>query len=254
LELFAPLREQRPFRRLRALKRAANARRSGSRDEALYSDLGYLLVGASLEHSLKEPLDELLTRELSEPLGSRAASARIWARRQRDFERRTAPTEVVHWRGGTLRGVVHDENSWALSGHGVPGHAGLFATVHDVVRLGTAMLDALSGRERTILSESTARYLVEERAGGTLRCGFDGKSDDSSTAGPSASLRSFGHLGFTGTSFWCDPETDVVTVLLTNRVHPTRDNWEIRKARPIVHDQLFSLGARPAALTRDHHT
>jgi len=254
LELFAPLREKLPFRRLSALKQAANARRDDSPDEAVYSDLGYLLVGAALEHSQKEPLDELLARELAEPLGSRAASARIWARRQGNFEKRTAPTEVVHWRGGTLRGVVHDENSWALSGHGAPGHAGLFATVHDVVRLGTAMLDALSDRDRAIVSEGTARYLVEERSGGTLRCGFDGKSDDSSSAGPSASRRSFGHLGFTGTSLWCDPETDVVTALLTNRVHPTRDNWEIRKARPIVHERLFRLGTRPATFTRDHHT
>lgn len=252
LALFAPLVHQEPFRVGTALRLAANAKAAEHGPQAgapaVYSDLGYLLVGAALEQATQEPLDELMVRELCEPLGSRAASARIWARRRREFASSVAPTEVVHWRGGTLRGVVHDENSWALSGHGACGHAGLFATVHDVVRLGTTMLDALSGRTPTILSERAARHLVQERPGGTLRCGFDGKSGDAPSAGPSASARSFGHLGYTGTSLWCDPESDVVTVMLTNRVHPTRENWKIRDARPVVHDNLFKLGRDPAAL------
>jgi CubicO group peptidase (beta-lactamase class C family) len=86
---------------------------------------------------------------------------------------------------------------------------------------------------------------VRPRAGGTLRAGFDGKSEGGgSTAGERAGPRTFGHLGFTGTSLWIDPDAEAVAVLLTNRVHPTRDNGAIRAARPLAHDALFALAAR----------
>jgi CubicO group peptidase (beta-lactamase class C family) len=136
---------------------------------------------------------------------------------------------------------VHDENSWAFSGYGAAGHAGLFGTAECVLKLGTAMLDSLAGRS-SLLPRDAAQRLVRPRAGGSLLCGFDGKSATSPSAGPSSSERSFGHLGFTGTSLWCDPDSEVVTVLLTNRVCPTRNNSRIRAARPVVHERLFQLG------------
>ena len=81
--------------------------------------------------------------------------------------------------------------------------------------------------------------LVKPRPGGTLRAGFDGKSEGASSAGALSGPETFGHLGFTGTSLWCDPGAGVASVLLTNRVHPTRDNPRIRAARPALHDALF---------------
>jgi CubicO group peptidase (beta-lactamase class C family) len=84
-------------------------------------------------------------------------------------------------------------------------------------------------------------WLVRERPGGTLRAGFDGKSEDGSSAGTVLGPRTFGHLGFTGTSFWVDPDARVGVTLLTNRVHPTRDNASIRAARPRAHDALARL-------------
>jgi CubicO group peptidase (beta-lactamase class C family) len=81
--------------------------------------------------------------------------------------------------------------------------------------------------------------LVRKRPGGSLRAGFDGKSGTLSAAGEVCSSETFGHLGFTGTSFWCDPTAETVTVLLTNRVCPTRENQKIREIRPSVHDALF---------------
>jgi CubicO group peptidase (beta-lactamase class C family) len=80
---------------------------------------------------------------------------------------------------------------------------------------------------------------VRERAGGTLRAGFDGKSESGSSAGSHLGSRSFGHLGFTGTSLWMDPDAQVVVALLTNRVFPSRDHLAIREARPWAHDSLF---------------
>jgi CubicO group peptidase (beta-lactamase class C family) len=73
-----------------------------------------------------------------------------------------------------------------------------------------------------------------------LRAGFDGKSGVASAAGETASPETFGHLGFTGTSFWCDPVAERVTVLLSNRVCPSRDNTRIRAVRPRIHDALFT--------------
>jgi serine-type D-Ala-D-Ala carboxypeptidase len=244
--LFAPLFAGRAIDRRRALSVAADARRLDCLGDApeqgfppLYSDLGYLLVGAVIEHVTGSPLDEVVEREVATPLGLRLGSARQLRRARPQFAREVAPTEVVRARGGIVRGIVHDENAWALSGHAASGHAGLFGTVHDVLGFGSALLAALAGRSEW-LSPQALWTLVRPRPGGTLRAGFDGKSEGASSAGALSGPDTFGHLGFTGTSLWCDPGAGVATVLLTNRVHPTRDNPRIRAARPLIHDALFA--------------
>ncbi|HVU01781.1 MAG TPA: serine hydrolase domain-containing protein [Polyangiaceae bacterium] len=204
----------------------------------VYSDLGYLLLGLCLERAAGAPLEALVRREISEPLGLRVGSARELRNESPSFDARVAPTETVGFRGGEIVGRVHDENAWAVSGDALSGHAGLFGTALDVARFGAAMLDALAGRAPEFLSAGEAARLVVPRAGGTLRAGFDGRAEEGSSAGARFGPRSFGHLGFTGTSLWCDPDADVVAVLLTNRVSPTRDNVKIRIARPDVHDAL----------------
>ena len=243
--LFAPLLAGRALRRGHALRTAADARRPDcpGRPPAdgfapLYSDLGYVLLGAVIEQQVGAELDQIVAREVAEPLGIELGSARQLRRRRQSFAREVAPTEVVRARGGCVRGVVHDENAWALSGHGTSGHAGLFGTVNDVLGFGAALLEALAGRSDW-LSHAALWTLVRPRPGGTLRAGFDGKSAAASSAGALSGPETFGHLGFTGTSMWCDPGAGVVSVLLTNRVHPTRDNPRIRAARPLVHDALF---------------
>jgi CubicO group peptidase (beta-lactamase class C family) len=244
VKLYAPLEARRSLQRTEALRLAANALHTDSADTVfppLYSDLGYLLAGEALTRAAKLPLDELVAREVSRPLGLAARSARQWLQADDDFLARVAPTERVEFRGGELLGVVHDENAWAFAGHGLSGQAGLFATARDVLGFGMALLDALSGRVSSWLSSATLRRLLTERPGGTLRLGFDGKSAGLSAAGRGASALTFGHLGFTGTSFWCDPAAEAVSVLLTNRVCPTRDNVAIRSCRPLVHDALFKL-------------
>ena len=102
------------------------------------------------------------------------------------------------------------------------------------------MLDIARGRSAA-LSAASADVLLKPRAGGSLRAGFDGKSDGVSAAGTVMGRRTFGHLGFTGTSVWCDPDLDCVIALLTNRVCPTRENLLIRAARPKIHDALARL-------------
>jgi len=244
--LFAPLVAGQPFARDRALREAAAARRPAAVGpppaegfEPLYSDLGYVLAGAALERVSALSLDALVEREVAAPLGLDAHSARVWFARSPGFLARVLPTETMPFRGGVIRGAVHDENAWALAGHGLAGQAGLFATAEAVVRFGVALLDARAGRTDAWLSPEALAPLVSLRPGGSLRAGFDGKSGASSAAGARASAETFGHLGFTGTSLWCDPTRDRVSVLLSNRVCPSRVNLRIRALRPTVHDALF---------------
>jgi CubicO group peptidase (beta-lactamase class C family) len=234
------------------LARCANARRDDCRSTPpadgfapLYSDLGYILLGSALEAISGEALDEVAQREVALPLKLELASARQWSAQETShgFLKRVAPTERVPERGGQLQGAVHDDNAWALAGCGAAGHAGLFGTAAAVGYFGMGMLDALSGRVAAWLTREQAEALVRARPGGSLRMGFDGKAELGSSAGPRFGTRAFGHLGFTGTSLWCDPDAHVVVVLLSNRVCPTRDNVLIRSVRPDVHSALFGLAA-----------
>jgi CubicO group peptidase (beta-lactamase class C family) len=125
----------------------------------------------------------------------------------------------------------------------------MFGTVRAALAFGCAVLDALDPEVFEAPLRPHPRslaWLVSPRAGGTLRAGFDGKSEEGSSAGRLAGPRTFGHLGFTGTSLWIDPDARTVVTLLTNRVHPTREHLAIRAARPRAHDALF---ARARALT-----
>jgi CubicO group peptidase (beta-lactamase class C family) len=250
--LFEPLACGRPFDRARALRAAASARRidctgtiSSGGFAPLYSDLGFLLAGAAIERAAGRALDELVAQELDRPLGTHLGSVRRWRARDPAFAKRVAPTETVAWRGGALSGVVHDENAWALAGHGSAGHAGAFGTASDVARFGVALLEALAGRDDGWLSARDLEPFVRERDGGSLRAGFDGRSPGaSSAAGTRSSPGTIGHLGFTGTSLWCDPDAELVTVVLTNRVCPTREDVRLRSVRPAVQDALYALAGR----------
>lgn len=210
----------------------------------VYSDMGYLLVGEALARvtgyaDAGAAVDALVVA----PLGLRESlgTARLLRGRVARFDRDVRPTEVVPERGGEVRGAVHDENAWAYARDAGCGHAGMFGTVEAVLRFGAAAHDAIVSGTGPLATGEDLQWLVRERPGGTLRAGFDGKSDAGSSAGTRASPATFGHLGFTGTSLWIDPVAHAVVVLLTNRVHPTRENVRIREARPRVHDALFAL-------------
>lgn len=245
--LYAPLVEGRAVDVAASLRVAAEARRpecAGSPPPEgfapIYSDLGYLLLGEAIARRGGDALDHVVEREVVTPLGLRIGSA--YQLRERlgasVFDERVAPTEVVPWRGGTIRGAVHDENAWALSADRSSGHAGLFGDARAVVDLGVAVLDALADRRPDWLAPDDLAPLIRPRSGGSLLAGFDHRSGDAPSSGARFGDRSFGHLGFTGTALWIDPDAELVGVLLTNRVHPTRETLLIRKARPAVFDAL----------------
>ncbi len=206
---------------------------------AVYSDMGYLLAGEMLSRAERLPLQDLLSREVAEPLGLSKElfyPMALSPARRKGLRRRCAPTERCDWRGHVVHGEPHDENCWAFGG--VAGHAGLFGTARAMARFGRAMLDVLAGRS-DFLPQGVLREALRPRDGGPLRLGWNGR-DGVPAVGRHFGAEGFGHLGFTGTSIWCDPERDVVVVLLTNRVHPTRANERIKGFRPAFHDGLMA--------------
>jgi CubicO group peptidase (beta-lactamase class C family) len=252
LRLYEPLVEGREVDRREAILTAAGSRRSECDGELpregfapVYSDMGYLLLGLALEECSGLPLDELVRREVTAPLGidTSVGSARQLRALDPTFDDRVAPTEIVTFRGGVVRGVVHDENAWAVAGSGLAGHAGLFGDALSVATLGRAILDALEG-DRGWLAPVDLEPLLVPRPGGSLLAGFDARSGEPASSGTRLSPRTFGHLGFTGTSLWIDPELGFVGVLLSNRVHPSRDHIAIRVARPAAYDAMFDAISR----------
>lgn len=201
--------------------------------KSLYSDLGLILLGEILERVAGQSVDEFARERILDPLHMKETSFRPEA----SLVGRIAPTEKDPWRGRVVRGEVHDENAFAMGG--VAPHAGLFGTAEDLARFAQMMLNGGVYDHRRIVSRATVD-LFTKRAGvpGSSRAlGWDTPSE-SSSAGSLLSQDSFGHTGFTGTSLWIDPKRRLFVVLLTNRVHPTRDNNLIRQARPAVADAV----------------
>ena len=218
--------------------------------EAVYSDLGFLLLGWAIEATLGCGLDSAFAERVATPLRLEStAFARISARPGPDP--RVCPTEIWPPRspdGRPLVGEVHDDNCCALDGVG--GHAGLFGPLEDALRWAGQWLGLARGRDSAALAidAATAAELIGHRGapGTTWRGAFDTPTPGASNAGNTASPRVFGHLGFTGTSVWIDPDLGAV-VLLTNRVHPSRDDsGPIKALRPRVHDAIWAALRRAA--------
>lgn len=197
------------------------------RTRETYSDLGAILLMACIERAAGEPFEAFVQREVFAPLGMERAA---FARTGEPLD--AVPTEDCPWRGRVIRGEAHDENAFAMGG--VSGHAGLFATAADVARIGNAFL----GGGRGWLPPALARQAVaraELIADGTRALGWDTFVPGGS-GGALLSPAAFGHTGFTGTSIWCDPRSDLCIVLLTNRVHPTRAGDGIQRVRGALAD------------------
>lgn len=204
----------------------------GSR--SLYSDLGLILLGEILERVAGKDLDVLAQERIFQPLGMETTTYLPGA----ELLERIAPTEADSWRGRVLRGEVHDENAYALGG--VAPHAGLFGTARDLARFAQMILNGGILEHRRLISRPTVERFTrrQEIADSTRALGWDTKSAEKSSAGTLFSPGSFGHTGFTGTSLWIDPQRQLFVILLTNRVHPTRDNILIRQVRPALADAV----------------
>jgi serine-type D-Ala-D-Ala carboxypeptidase len=199
----------------------------GSR--TVYSDIGLILLGLSIEWLTGLPLDQAIARLVTDPLGLHqtrflpvGGTVTVQA----------APTEECRWRGRRIVGEVHDENAAGLGG--VAGHAGLFSTAEDVARLGQMYLE----RGRPILQPSTVAEMTRLQAqDGDVRrgLGFALWSPDPEASGNAFGPAAFGHTGFTGTSLWIDPSRELVVAVMTNRVYYGRDAGGILAFRVSLH-------------------
>lgn len=212
--------------------------------KTVYSDLGFILLGEILERATGKTVDQLAREQIFTPINM--ASTMFNA--PKDLLSRIAPTEEdTTYRKALVHGVVHDENAYAMGG--VAGHAGMFSTAGDLAAFCQMLLNGGIYRHHRLLTRATISLFTapQPQAGNTRTLGWMTPTPNSSSGryfGP----RSFGHLGYSGTSIWIDPDRQLFVILLTNRVYPTRKNEKIAAVRPAVHDAVMeSLGLAPAA-------
>jgi CubicO group peptidase (beta-lactamase class C family) len=210
---------------------------------SLYSDLGFMILARVVERVSEKPLDGFVREAVYGPLGIEDLFFLPLNDSRARGERSYAATEACPWRGRTLEGEVHDENAHALGG--VAGHAGLFGTARGVYTLLLELLHAYSGKAHSGPFQQAVVKTFFKRCSpdGRWALGFDTPTRPHSSSGRYFSDASVGHLGFTGTSFWVDLAQGMIIVLLTNRVHPRRDNQGINAFRPLLHDTVME-GAR----------
>jgi CubicO group peptidase (beta-lactamase class C family) len=206
--------------------------RADSPGMVAYTSKGYILAGEIISAIDGLVLDQVLQNRVLDPLRMNDTCFNPPA----SLLSRIAPTENCPWRGRIVCGQVHDENAVVMGG--VSGHAGLFSTAADMAKLAAIMLNPAGN---SFLQKATIEMMIcnytkgrgENRGLGWMLAG------PGSAAGDLMSSRSFGHTGFTGTSIWVDPEYDLYAVLLTNRIHPNRDNEKIFRVRQIFHNLVI---------------
>jgi CubicO group peptidase (beta-lactamase class C family) len=231
---------------------------------SLYSDLGFMILEWVIEEMAGMSLPQFLDRNFFSPLvlkqtffrGTSEEGNPPWSpfakggregapRREGRFtagpaKKEFAATEQCPWRKRIIQGEVHDENAWALGGYS--GHAGLFGAAEEVYNIVNLLREHYLGlrgdylKPETVVTFFAPQKIVKH---GTWTLGWDTPSPENSSSGKYFSRNSVGHLGFTGTSIWMDLEKDVVVILLTNRVHPTRNNDKIKAFRPKIHDAMM---------------
>jgi len=202
----------------------------GSRAE--YSDIGFIILGIALEQLAQESLDRFCQLEVFGPLGM----AHTFFDPPMHWWSLIPPTgDDQSFRNRIIQGEVQDENASVMNG--VAGHAGVFATAEDLAVFSHAML---TGGRPIVRPETLAVFTRPESSPpGTSRAlGWDTPSSPSQS-GKHFSLSSFGHLGYTGTSLWIDPERQLSITMLTNRTWPDCGNHAIKQVRPAFHDAVF---------------
>lgn len=217
-----------------------------STDTFKYSDMSMFLMKQVLEARFETRIDSLLNRVFYGPMGLRTTTYRPL--RKFGLERVTPTEEDKFFRRTLVHGYVHDPTA-ALFG-GIGGHAGLFSNAEDLGILFQMLLNGGQYGGRRYLKEETVRLFTSRYPGSHRGLGFDMQSpfQDYSMCCKSASPQCFGHLGFTGTCAWADPQHNVVFVFLSNRVHPSATNQKINiyRIRQTVQEALYdALGLTP---------
>ena len=200
----------------------------------VYSDLGMIVLAKVVERIAGLRFDRYLEEILFEPLGMH----KTMFLPPDSLKSLIAPTEYDrNFRKRLVHGEVHDETAFLLGG--VAGHAGLFSNASDLGRFVNMLLEkGMAQGERLFHSSVIDTFTARHQPRGQRALGWDKRSVTGSSSGRFFSMSAYGHTGFTGTSIWIDPQAGVAVVFLTNRVHPSRENREIRRFRPILHDAI----------------
>jgi CubicO group peptidase (beta-lactamase class C family) len=207
-----------------------------------YTSQGFMILGRILELISGQRLDALLRETVFEPIGMDSTQFTP----PPELHPKAAATEDCPWRHRIVQGEVHDENAVVMGG--IAAHAGIFSTAGDVARLCQTMVSGGRGQRGRVLSPESVECMTRLHTGHLrlARClGWQGKDKIGSPGGDLFSDRSYGHTGFTGTSVWIDPTLDLFAVLLTNRVHPSRQNEAVIRLRPLFHNVAAATWGGP---------
>ncbi len=208
-------------------------------EEYRYSDFGMISLALVIEEITGEPFDQWCIQNIFDPLGMRSTGFRGTG----ESDPAVVPTELDdYFRNRLIQGEVHDETAWTLGG--VAGHAGLFSTAIDLSQFARMMVQRGSLDGRAFLQPRTIDLFtaVVDSSLSTRALGWDTRNlnDEPSSAGLYFGPRSYGHTGFTGTSLWIDPDSEIWVILLTNRVYPTRDEYKrFRGIRGLMADAAY---------------
>ncbi len=199
----------------------------------LYSDLNFMLLGKIIENITGHTLAANFHQRFAAPLGMSATMftpppSLAW---------RVAPVEKdTLWPFKVPRPLVNDQNAALLGG--VAGHAGLFSTTSDLLCFIQMIMQGGSLNHLDYFRPTTLRKFLS-RTEYPRAIGWDLRSlDGHSSAGELFSSSAYGHLGYTGTSIWVDPEKELAVIMLSNRVYPSSENIKIRKFRPLLHNSI----------------
>lgn len=209
-------------------------------EKCFYSDLGFILLGKIIEIIEKNSLNIIFLKKIMKHFFHKSDVLFLPLSSTLTVDKKNiAATEYCSWRKKVLHGEVHDEHCWLMGG--VAGHAGLFGTAEGVLEICERLLDCWHDTAlHPAFSNETLYHALTKKGPDNKRVlGFDTPTLGASSSGRYFSSQSIGHLGFTGTSFWIDLKQRIVVVLLTNRVHPTRDNLKIKTFRPYFHDMIM---------------
>ncbi len=207
--------------------------------QVVYSDPNYILLGDLVRKISGLGLDEYVEQNISKPL--MLTSTTFNPLKKLPANRKLAATEMCSWRGRIVRGEVHDEN--AASFDGVSGHAGLFSNVDDLCIFLQMLLNKGTYKEERVLLPQTVQLIRKDWTFNLNQhrgLGWDLIKNPFSSGGVLLSEEAFGHTGFTGTSLWVDPTMKIGVILLSNRVHPSRENTKIITLRPRLHNLIVS--------------
>lgn len=212
----------------------------------VYSDLDFILLGEVVHRITGQRLDQYYEVTFRKPLGLIST----FFCPPDSLLSRIAPTEAdPNWLFPQKRPLVHDPNAALLGG--VAGHAGLFSTSGDILKLmKMVMAGGTANGKRFLKKETIKLFTTRDPVLGQRALGWDVKTGgEKASVGKYFSQKSYGHLGFTGTSVWVDPTRDLCVVFLTNRVYPTSANIKIRSVRRLLHNAVIeSIEARPKAV------